>query len=104
MPNPRPSQDATLLDRIAGNTALLAVSRVGMPIALGWLMWATGSLIAVERRVAVIEAGREATARQAATSADLIGRMEGRQAATEATLTQVLRSLTRIETVLDQRR
>lgn len=95
--------EKTLLDRIAGSTALLAVSRIGIPLLLAWMVWATRDLIDVERRVAVIEARAEGSARQAQQLQDIVTRMDGRQAATEATMAQMLRSLSRIETVLDQR-
>lgn len=37
MPPRAPQADATLLDRIAGSTALLAINRIGVPLALAWL-------------------------------------------------------------------
>ena len=96
--------EKTMLERIAGSVALTAVNRVGLPLMAAFVVWEARELVDLERRVAVVESRAESHARQVSTASDVIARMDGRQAATEATMTQVLRSLTRIETVLDQRR
>ncbi len=99
-----PVSEKTLLERIAGSVALTAVNRIGLPLMAAFLIWQTRELVDLERRVAVMETRAETNTRQVTAAGEIIARMDGRQAATDATMTQVLRSLTRIETVLDQRR
>lgn len=51
-----------LAERIIGNVALLAVSRIGIPLLLAAALGGSGFLFALDRRVAVLEENKAAAA------------------------------------------
>ncbi|MGG5819655.1 hypothetical protein [Falsiroseomonas sp. HW251] len=102
------------LEAVAGSTALAALSRVGVPLLLAMVIWAGGALIALDRRAAVLEQGREGAAADvmrrlsALESADqrdreIIGQMRADLASLLAQQAATLRALDRVERALERR-
>lgn len=108
------AKEAGALERIAGSAALTALSRIGIPLLLAGSAWGADNLIAIDRRVAVLEQQRvgmtdDMTRRLAALElSDARDRETMTQLRTDvaALLAQqaaVLRTLDRVERALERR-
>lgn len=121
-----------IAERIAGNVALLAVSRIGIPLLLASAMGGSAFLFALDRRVAVLEENKAAAAeiisrrladmergeqraredlarRMAAIEAidarerDALGLVRSDVATVAAQVSAILRSVERLERLADRR-
>lgn len=108
------AKEAGALERIAGSAALTALSRIGIPLLLAVSAWGASNLIAIDRRVAVLEQQRvgmtdDLTRRLSALEIsdardrEVMTQLRSDVAALLAQQAAVLRTLDRVERALERR-
>ena len=108
------SKESGIADRIAASAALTALSRIGIPLLLAVSAWGASNLIAIDRRVAVLEQQRaglaeDMTRRLAALELsdardrEVMTQLRSDVAALLAQQAAVLRTLDRVERALERR-
>lgn len=105
--------DRNIAEKIAGSAALAAISRIGVPLLLAVSTLAASELIALERRVAILELSRVETAaetgRRLALMEDsdrrdreLMTALRAELAALRAGQDATLRAVDRLERAIDK--